>query len=441
MNPKRDLIKTMAAIAAAATMLAGMAFGAATANAAETTPAADTVADALTDTQIRITASSADQFKTGADTIRTFKYAKLADYHFDSNGKPYLTTTAGVDTNAIKGALEAAGFTNYTGSPDDPFTWLGSQSAEAINPASWRAFVESDALKNLTTNEVTPTSSNEGKTLTFDFTNTTPGGRGLYLILDQSGNYDAGVSEGCTVTYHQMKAILIGTKLTDAEKTLSTGSLTIADAVWGDIAQGATDVKSSKDEVCKPHPSFTKVGDDGTGLQGAVFSVYTAKQGATDEEFKDGALAGQIDSNKFVEYNQFGTTDPKTNMLTSDKDGKVDFGVLPAGAYYVYESTMPTVAGDSGKQYLTDYRAVLKVTVKEGTQGNPGSFTIEDLNKHDLLTGDATNGYKYKNVTSIIHLPLTGAAGTALFVAVAVLLAGAAGVTFVRSRMVKRALR
>lgn len=445
MNPKRDLIKTMAAIAAAATMLAGMAFGAATANAAETTPAADTVADALTDTQIKITASSADQFKTDNNGgIRQFKYAKLAGYNFDTTtNKPYLTTTDTKNKQTIIKAMKDAGL-----APDenmDPFTWLGSQSVTTITDAKWRKFVENTDLQNLATHDVTPTVSTDGKTLTFDFNNTDLklGGRGLYLILDKSGDYAAGVGEGCTVTYHRMKAILIGTRLKDAEKELSTGSLTIADAVWGNIApDAAVEVKSTKDEVCKPHPGFTKVGDDGsTGLQGAVFSVYKANQGATDEEFKDGVLAGQIDSNKFVEYNQFGTTDPKTNTLTSDKDGKVDFGVLPAGTYYVYESTMPTVAGDSGKQYLTDYRAVLKVTVEEGIQGNPGSFTIEDLNKHDLLTGDATKGYTYKNVTSIIHLPLTGAAGTALFVAVAVLLAGAAGVTFVRSRMVKRALR
>ena len=427
--------KIMAGLAAAATLLAGLAVGATAVNAVEgdSTVAAD---DNLS--KITLTASNADQFKTDENTIRTFKYAKLADYNFDSNSKPYLTTTSGVDQDVIRGALKSANL-----NPDDkldPFTWLGSQDAKTIEGSNWRAFVESDALKNLTTYGVTPDVSADGKTLTFDFAGKNPGDRGLYLILDQSGDYAVGVSDGCTVTYHQMKAILIGTPLKDGEKELSSGSLTIADSVWGDIAPtDPVNVKSSKDEVCKPHPGFTKVDDNGNGLQGAVFSVYTAKQGATDDDFKNGVLANPIDLSKFDAYNQFGN--PKTNTLTSDQDGKVDFGTLSAGTYYVYESTMPTVTDNSGKQYLTAYRAILKVTVTEGTQGNPGTFEIKDLNDNKLLTGDATNGYKYKNITSIIHLPLTGAAGTALFAVVAVLLAGGAGVTFVRSRAVKRDLR
>ncbi|MBT1170660.1 SpaA isopeptide-forming pilin-related protein [Bifidobacterium sp. SO4] len=431
--------KVMAGLAAAATLFVGMAFGAGTADAVDT-------ADELTDTQIRITASSADQFKFGDNGTRTFKYAKLADYNFDGNNKPYLTTTTGVDQETIRTALTEAGLT-----PDanmDPFTWLGSQDAATIEGTNWRQFVENTNLQGLANHDITPTSSDEGRTLTFDFTKTNPGDRGLYLIIDQSGDYEAGASEGCTITYHKMKAILIGTKLTDAEKSLSTGSLTIADAVWGDIARdAAVAVKSTKDEVCKPHPGFTKVGDDGTtGLQGAVFSVYTAKDSSSatnDSDFKNGALANpaNIDSTKFEAYNGFGAADSKTNTLTSGTGGKVDFGVLPTGTYYVYESTMPTVTDNSGKQYLTSFRAVLKVTVTEGTQGQAGTYTIEDLNNHGLLTGDATNGYKYRNITSIVHLPLTGAAGTAMFAVVAMLLAAGAGVTFARSRSVKRALR
>ena len=440
MNPKRDLIKTMAAIAAAVTMLAGMAFGATTANAAEPAP---TVADSeLTNRQIRITASSADQFKTGADTIRTFKYAKLADYNFDSNGKPYLTTTDTNNKQTIIKALKDAGLT-----PDenmDPFTWLGSQSVTTITDAGWRKFVENTDLQNLAAHGVTPTPSTDGKALTFDFTSTNPGGRGLYLIVDQTTSDptfpDSNPNKpNCTITYGKMQAILIGTKLDGVEN--GTGELDIEGLVFGDLAKGEAKQKQTGSENCLPKPGFTKVGDDGTTpLSGVEFSVYTAKENATDTDFSKGVLSDPVDLSKFDPYNHFGDKGD-SNILTSDDKGKVDFGVLPAGTYYVYESKMPTVTDNSGKQYLTDYRAVLKIVVTAGNQDKDATYTITDLNDHGLLTGDATNGYTYKNVTSIIHLPLTGAAGTALFVAVALLLAGAAGVTFVRSRMVKRALR
>ncbi|MBT1170976.1 SpaA isopeptide-forming pilin-related protein [Bifidobacterium sp. SO4] len=433
--------KVMAGLAAAATLFAGMAFGAGTANAAD-------AADALSDTQIRITASNADQFKTSVG-IRQFKYAKLADYNFDGNGKPYLTTTNGVSKDTVKGALTAAGMTPAD-SPDDPFTWLGSQSVSTISGTDWRKFVENQTLRGLATNSITPDVSADGKTLTFDFavdkvTAGQPSGRGLYLIIDQSGDYtidNASTDSKCTFVYKQMQAILIGTKLSGVEN--GSGELNIQGIVFGDLATGTAEQKQTGTESCVPQGGFTKVGDDGTtGLRGAEFSVYTPKAGATDDDFKNGALSAtpSIPTDKFDAYDEFGSTDQKTNILTSDQNGHVDFGTLPAGTYYVYESKMPTVADNSGKQYLTDFRAVLKVEVTAGESGKSGTFTITDLNDHGLLTGDATNGYKYRNITSIVHLPLTGAAGTALFAVVAVLLAAGAGVTFVRSRSVKRALR
>ena len=436
--------KIMAGLAAAATLLAGLAVGATAANAEGSAAPA---AEALTNTQIRITASSADQFKTDNNGgIRTFKYAKLADYNFDkTTGKPYLETTDPNQKQTIISALKDAELT-----PDenmDPFTWLGSQSVTTITDAKWREFVENADLQKLATQEVIPTL--DGTALTFDFTNTNPGGPGLYLIVDQT-TPDPQFADpnpnkpGCTITYRKMQAILIGTKLDGVQN--GTGELDIKGLVFGDLATGTAEQKQTGSENCLPKPGFTKVGDDGTTpLSGVGFSVYTAVDAnskTNDTDFKEGALKNSpsIDTQKFRPFNHFGTTDPKTNVLTSDDQGRVDFGTLTAGTYYVYESTMPTNPTD-GKQYLADYRAVLKIEVFAGDQTKNAYYMVTDLNDHGLLTGDATSGYKYKNVTSIIHLPLTGAAGTALFVVVAVLLAGGAGVTFVRSRAVKRDLR
>ena len=63
------------------------------------------------------------------------------------------------------------------------------------------------------------------------------------------------------------------------------------------------------------------------------------------------------------------------------------------------------------------------------------------LDPYDLVKQDDKGAVTVTNVKSITQLPLTGAAGTALFTVIGLLLAGAAATVALKSRETKRALR
>ena len=64
----------------------------------------------------------------------------------------------------------------------------------------------------------------------------------------------------------------------------------------------------------------------------------------------------------------------------------------------------------------------------------------EDSDAFDLVAIAGTT-VSVKNVKSVTQLPLTGAAGTALFTVLGLLIAGAGALVYVKSRNVKHALR
>ena len=82
--------------------------------------------------------------------------------------------------------------------------------------------------------------------------------------------------------------------------------------------------------------------------------------------------------------------------------------------------------------YAENFKVTFTVTI--GKDGGEGTLTVDNL--HQVNTTDKT----VLNVKSITQLPLTGAAGTMLFTVVAVLLAGVAATVFAKSRSTKRAL-
>ena len=153
---------------------------------------------------------------------------------------------------------------------------------------------------------------------------------------------------------------------------------------------------------------FTKVFADGSkqGLTGAVFTV-------TDE-------AGTI----------VATASP-------DADGKVSFSGLKNGTYTVAETTVAT-----GAQNVTG-KFTVKLTYNETTKKTDAEYTVNNvtLDPYDLVKQDDKGAVTVTNVKSITQLPLTGAAGTALFTVIGLLLAGAAATVALKSRETKRALR
>ena len=117
------LRKLFAGVAAAATLLGGMAFGATTANAAEAN---------ISSTTITVNATDANQFYTKpVDTadlqanLRMFKYVELAKYVSDGNTGVELEGL--VSGEAVDAAFAAAGYNDQTkGDSLNEWAWLGN---------------------------------------------------------------------------------------------------------------------------------------------------------------------------------------------------------------------------------------------------------------------------------------------------------------------------
>lgn len=166
---------------------------------------------------------------------------------------------------------------------------------------------------------------------------------------------------------------------------------------------------------------FTKigVGSDATGLAGAEFKV-SADGGKTFIKFSQ-------DTNGvyYPDANGNETLTSADGKGSQKAVGKVAVRGLAEGAYTVQETKAPT-------GYAENFKVTFTVTIgKDGGEGTLAADALQQVN---------TTNKTVLNVKSITQLPLTGAAGTALFTVVAVLLAGVAATVFAKSRSTKRAL-
>ncbi|WP_240544286.1 SpaA isopeptide-forming pilin-related protein [Bifidobacterium sp. SO4] len=418
--------KLFAGLAAVATLLGGMAFSATTANAEDDPVTNDgimSVAAVPDGTTVKLegknVTAAGDEFKASVDPqtqegLRQFAYLKLAGYTKDTNGEYYLTSAlTSNQLEKLKAAFVALGYDSDTNPIKDPFTWLGSQNADYFaqhQETAWRSFIEAvnTQLGTDATNITTETLNGDELTLDLD-------SQGLFMIIDKSGDYKV-EREKCPVVYHQIKPILLGTKLSN----ITGGEGTITVALGKD---GASNVKQEQTTSCTTTGQFTKVGSkdkDKNGLSGAVFDIYkwTGADDPTAESFTD---------DNMTDANKIGT-------ITTESNGIVKLNNLAPGTYLVYESIVPD-------GYLAKFRAKLIVKVT-GDPTDPDaslSVSITDPTKSGLLTG-ATGNQKYENITSVTELPKTGAEGIALFFVVAALLAGAGVTVFLKSRKTKAML-
>ena len=125
------------------------------------------------------------------------------------------------------------------------------------------------------------------------------------------------------------------------------------------------------------------------------------------------------------------------SRVVDAKNGIVTFTGLADGVYTVTETKAPN-------GYLGDaYYVKFKVTIKNGK-----AVYFDGIDKWGLAPNSADNtqngteitDYKVKNVRNITELPKTGAAGIMFFTVVGLLLAGAAGTIYLKSRRASRAL-
>ncbi|KAB7789478.1 SpaH/EbpB family LPXTG-anchored major pilin [Bifidobacterium cebidarum] len=175
--------------------------------------------------------------------------------------------------------------------------------------------------------------------------------------------------------------------------------------------------------------NFKKVDKEGNGINNASFKVY---EGANADPNKATAL-------KFTGSNGVWTkaTASAANIkeeLASDASGYFTLKGFGPGKYTVYEYGIPTG--------YAQVRAKFTVTIDEN-----GDASFADNSGLGLVKANDTvkdNGVTYQkvlNVKNLTELPLTGAAGTALFTVIAVLLAGAAATVFAKSRRTSKALQ
>ena len=156
------------------------------------------------------------------------------------------------------------------------------------------------------------------------------------------------------------------------------------------------------------------VGDDANGLKGAVFAVYAGDQASgTPLKFvklEDGEY-------RLAEPNETG--DNVTSGIETTT-GDVRIMGLKTGDYTLKETGF--VAG-----YAKNFVPTFTVRLKVNQENGDSSFTLGSNNLGLASMGgtDKAKVIQVKNVKNVTQLPLTGAAGTALFTIAALLMAGA----------------
>ena len=169
---------------------------------------------------------------------------------------------------------------------------------------------------------------------------------------------------------------------------------------------------------------FLKYGVDADAnkLAGATFNVYAGTK-AEGTPLKFSNIATGVNGAYKFDVNG-------SEAVVSGTDGKVSLNGLAAGKYTFKETGF--VAGYA-KNIVPEF--TIEVTIAE--DGVVTYNLTQDNNQLGLANTasvDKTTIIKVKNVKSITQLPLTGAAGTTLFIVVALLLAGAGVAVVVKSR-------
>ena len=558
-----NMRKIFAGVAAAATLLGGLALGAATANAAE--PTADANGVVTSEATFTFTAASADQL-----TNRTIKAYKIGDYVKYGTGND---VTYGVQSNAtnkavVKTALEKA--LNQQNLSDDALT--NALTAGNLDQSGTRPWQENGASTESTTRKfaealsadankliaVTPDVSLgtptrvTGATDDNTYTSTVKLPAGIYLFVDETAATDSITKAvpmivGSGTVDEQTKTLTVtdtdvatvnfkNTKNADKTKEAGKKNASIGDYILytlkGKLADPApasfsfVDTPSKgltviKDDTDVAHPFKVQSSDDdktytdvptgdftldlsqltenkGDGVKTFTVTInedklatYAGKYikvtyyaqvndeaegetGVTNKLVKNDGTTTQTETKlygfnftktdaagnpiafnnaqgaKNVEFQiKSGTTVLKfikntngtyykaanqndtnaTDTLYTNEQGKIALGGLAAGTYTVEETQ---VADD----YM-DVKASFTVTIAE----NDGAVTFVGTDAWGLAPKESSTDYKVKNVKSITQLPLTGAAGTALFTVLGLLLAGAAATVYTKSRSTNRALR
>ncbi len=233
----------------------------------------------------------------------------------------------------------------------------------------------------------------------------------LYTVT-QTGS--AAVGTTTTITFASAKSLAGKTIVVSYTGTVTKDVLTdlggsvnnkaMITTNGGDSGEGKTESKTYGFQ-------FKKIGvdNDANALAGAQFVIKK----------KDGKFLKQDTESK-----AWSSVDDQTNatVFTSGADGLVQFKGLAAGDYTVMETNAPN-------GYAQNFKVTFDVSIAEN-----GTVTFKQDLLHQVTLPTDDQIATVKNVKSITQLPLTGAAGTTLFIVVALLLAGAGVTVVVKSR-------
>lgn len=186
--------------------------------------------------------------------------------------------------------------------------------------------------------------------------------------------------------------------------------------------------------------SFTKVGvgDQANGLADVTFKVF------------DGENPTESDTNKPLTFTKvsdgvynYDPTSTNTEVV-SGADGTVTLNGLRAKndtndrkRQYTIKETATNKSLGYAQSILATFMINHQIDANDGTVTN--TLSTGKLNALGLATTDGT-AIKVKNVKNFTQLPLTGAAGVALFTLMALVLGGAAAVLTVKYRRTRQQL-
>ena len=233
----------------------------------------------------------------------------------------------------------------------------------------------------------------------------------LYTVT-QTGS--AAVGTTTTITFASAKSLAGKTIVVSYTGTVTKDALTDLGGSVNNKAMITTNGGASgegKTESKTYGFQFKKIGvdNDANALAGAQFVIKK----------KDGKFLKQDTESK-----AWSSVDDQTNatVFTSGADGLVQFKGLAAGDYTVMETNAPN-------GYAQNFKVTFDVSIAEN-----GAVTFKQDLLHQVTLPTDDQIATVKNVKSITQLPLTGAAGTTLFIVVALLLAGAGVTVVVKSR-------
>lgn len=233
----------------------------------------------------------------------------------------------------------------------------------------------------------------------------------LYTV-SQTGNAQSGTTT--TITFTNAKSLAGKTIVVSYTGTVTKDALTDLGGSVNNKAMITTNGGASgegKTESKTYGFQFKKIGvdNDANALAGAQFVIKK----------KDGKFLKQDTESK-----AWSSVGDQTNatVFTSGADGLVQFKGLAAGDYTVMETNAPN-------GYAQNFKVTFDVSIAEN-----GTVTFKQDLLHQVTLPTDGQIATVKNVKSITQLPLTGAAGTTLFIVVALLLAGAGVTVVVKSR-------